>query len=340
MANDNNKNALYRLSLILTLLDSDEYSYSINDLTQLTGIPKSVLYDDIVSIMSDSDLSIVIYAVDEDYDSFEYSSEFVKVLKSGRYDDVELAVNMPNRKDISVVLSNRELIVLDDFLSGKNFSLIKRREGYLIKNNIASVNERDIQTMTKLGSYIDQEKCCKVAYVAKDKTMFTDTIRPLKIVYDAENNFTYLAFYKTELAFYRLDRIKSVEDAPAGSSIEVDMDEIGERLRILWAAEISEPVKVKIKIYDEYGVARRVRRDLGESRARHLTGPFTDEVSINDRVENDKPIDYYIYEDEVIGIYKFAAWVRSYGSSIVVLEPEEMAKKMVESAVKRLSYYE
>ena len=116
MANDNNKNALYRLSLILTLLDSDEYSYSINDLTQLTGIPKSVLYDDIVSIMSDSDLSIVIYAVDEDYDSFEYSSEFVKVLKSGRYDDVELAVNMPNRKDISVVLSNRELIVLDDFL--------------------------------------------------------------------------------------------------------------------------------------------------------------------------------------------------------------------------------
>ena len=61
MANDNNKNALYRLSLILTLLDSDEYSYSINDLTQLTGIPKSVLYDDIVSIMRDSDLSLCIY---------------------------------------------------------------------------------------------------------------------------------------------------------------------------------------------------------------------------------------------------------------------------------------
>ena len=332
MNNELLKNSLYRLNLLLSLMDSDEFNYSINELVTLTGIPKTVLYDDIISIMSDMELSIVLYAVDEDYESFEYSKEFVKALRAGKYDDVELAVTVPYQKDISIVLTNREFVALEDFMKSNNLKLMRKKDNYFIKNNISEINDHDYKIMSELASYIQQGKSCLVVYVSRDKTLYKNVVKPLKIVFDVDNNFTYLAFYNERMAFYRLDRIKQVSDA-AGEEVVISDElqkELDEKLRILWGAESSEPEHVKIKIYDEFGVADRVKHDLGAKADGHFTGPFPAE---------DEEVEYYIYEDDVIGINKFAAWVRSYGSSIIVLEPETLARQMVESAEKRIGYY-
>ena len=329
MTEDRNKNALYRLNLLLSLLNSDEYSYSINELEKLTGIPKAVLYDDIISVMSDAELSIVIYAVDEEYESFEYSREFEKELRAGKYDDVEIACSVPFQKDVSVELSNQELVALSDFLKSRNYKLLGRRENFLIKNNLSEINDHDYRIMQKLSVYIDAKKPCRVVYITRDKNLLSDELYPLKIVFDVENNFTYLAFYNDDLKFCRLDRIKQVEDSVKNMPFdESKMQEINERLKILWGAEMSDPVNVKLKIYDEQGAYQRVKHDLGSKAEGHLTGPYKSSEG-----------DYYIYEDKVIGIYKFAAWVRSYGSSVIVLEPDSLARMMIESAKKKLDYY-
>ena len=329
MTGEKNKNALYRLNLLLTLLNSDEYSYSIIELESLTGIPKAVIYDDIISIMSDTELSIVIYAVDEEYESFEYSKVFEKELKAGRYDDVEIACTVPYQKEISVALTNQEMVALSDFLKARNYKLMGRRENFLIKNNISEINDHDYKVMQRLSGYIDKKKPCRVVYVSKDKVVYSDNVYPLKILFDVDNNFTYLAFLKDDLAFYRLDRIKQVEDAKGDHSFDASKIEAAhEMLKMMWGAEISEPINVKIKIYDEHDALERVIHDLGAKAEGHISGPFSSDEG-----------DYYIYEDKVIGIYKFASWVRSYGSSVIVLEPQSLAEMMIASAKKKLAYY-
>ncbi len=93
---------------------------------------------------------------------------------------------------------------------------------------------------------------------------------------------------------------------------------------MMWGTEYSdEPIHIKLKIYDKAGVPERVRRDLGKKADRCLK----------------KDVDGYIYEDDVIGIKKCMAWVRSYGSSIIVLEPKDERQRMIESAKERYAYY-
>ena len=48
---------------------------------------------------------------------------------------------------------------------------------------------------------------------------------------------------------------------------------------------------------------------------------------------------YYYYEDDILGMPDFRRWLRSYGSSITVLEPQTLIDEIIESTRKTLSYY-
>ena len=45
-----------------------------------------------------------------------------------------------------------------------------------------------------------------------------------------------------------------------------------------------------------------------------------------------KKTNTYIYEDKIIGLKNFQRWLRGYGSSIIVIKPLELAKKMLDTA--------
>ena len=50
--------------------------------------------------------------------------------------------------------------------------------------------------------------------------------------------------------------------------------------------------------------------------------------------------DFYYYEDDILGIPDFRRWMRIYGSSITVLEPQTLIKEIIENITKTLTYYE
>ena len=49
---------------------------------------------------------------------------------------------------------------------------------------------------------------------------------------------------------------------------------------------------------------------------------------------------YYYYEDDILGMPDFRRWLRSYGSSITVLEPQTLINEIVENTTKTLTYYD
>ena len=81
---------------------------------------------------------------------------------------------------------------------------------------------------------------------------------------------------------------------------------------------------VRIKFYDEYNVIQRVRRDTAHRKKAVLT----------------KEEGYLIYSDQVRGINEIKPWIRSFGSSAVVLAPEELKADMVRSARWVLDLYQ
>lgn len=49
--------------------------------------------------------------------------------------------------------------------------------------------------------------------------------------------------------------------------------------------------------------------------------------------------EHFYYEDDIIGIDEFHRWLRSYGSSIQVLEPARLREKIIAAAETTLDYY-
>ena len=49
--------------------------------------------------------------------------------------------------------------------------------------------------------------------------------------------------------------------------------------------------------------------------------------------------EFYYYEDDIIGLGEFQRWLRSYGSSIQVIEPKELRDDIINAAKTGLEFY-
>lgn len=90
--------------------------------------------------------------------------------------------------------------------------------------------------------------------------------------------------------------------------------------------EHREPIHVKLRINtDTTNIIEKIKRDTV---LRSETGKLY------------KDGDFYYYEDDILGIPDFRRWMRNYGSSITVLEPQTLIKEIIENITKTLTYYE
>ena len=93
----------------------------------------------------------------------------------------------------------------------------------------------------------------------------------------------------------------------------------------LWASgygENEEPVKIKLKIIES--TSNLINKFLSDT-ANRKYGRYDSKTGI--------------YTDTILGEAGFRRWLRKYGSSIIVLEPEELAVKMYGSARKQYDVY-
>ena len=325
-------NSIYRLETLITLLSGE--GTTISRLAQFMDVSKGVIYDDLLSIMKDKNSRLMILTYDEDFeedflseDSGDGQSEsiFARDIKTGKYDDVEIFVSTPYSNKIEVVLSAEEMDALQDFSDQKLGSTISSGLSYLVKNSNSGFTERDIELSNYLIETMEDGDSLTITYLShkKDATPFTKTIRPIRIVHNINDNLVYVCDHEGN--FYRFDCIKNYR--PSDEKLEISPDIDMKKFDKMWGVILSEDyTHVKLKIYDEVGVIDRVKKDLGDKVSDETFHYFEDEG-------------YAIYEDDVVGIGSFMSWVYSYGSSVVLLSPDELVKRVVDSIKIRKKYY-
>lgn len=98
------------------------------------------------------------------------------------------------------------------------------------------------------------------------------------------------------------------------------------RAQCIWSFEpeyldkimVSAPTHIKVKIYeDNADIINKIKADTCCRSKGILKGPFPS--------QDDSSINIYFYEDDVIGLEAFEEWTRQFGSSVIMLEPKELA---------------
>ncbi len=220
---------------------------------------------------------------------------------------------------ITISLSGMEKNILDEFLREN------KKNDFLVKNQAADFTVREEETLRRFEEAIRRERAVKINYVTAKGDIRFKTIEPLAVVHSVSDHLVYVITYEEDrLTPYRLDRIRHAELTRHSVARLPEHAAILDRLGRMWGMENSEPVHVRVKIYDEAGVIPRVRLELGERAEAHLTPQADGSI---------------LYEDDVIGINKFISWIHSLGSSAVVLEPESVRERIMESARTRVGYY-
>lgn len=313
----NNENAIYRLNTILTLFQVEGVSYSVQELAKLLDIPASVIRKDIIMLHTHDECGITFYAEEEDG-----PEDIAEALKSEKADDLILGAITQYESEVYLPLSEWEISCLNEFLDGKQFSAGKVHKNYTIKPMYNQARANMQIKVKEMNEVIQKGQSIRVKYKTRSGTFTEWLIRPLELVYNAMDDLYYVVTVdRGRMVSLRLDRIRSYR--VVDEKIETGDTDILKLLPNIWGMELGEKVHVKIKILNEANVQHKVKRDL----AQRIHGTWTE---IGE--------DLY-FEDDVIGIYNFKSWLNSYGSSVLVIEPESLRKEIMESARKRIAFY-
>lgn len=152
-------------------------------------------------------------------------------------------------------------------------------------------------------------------------------IEPLGVVYYWFHDMWYVvARCRTaqDIRLFRIDRIQSMAVTEEGFELPEGFD-LDDYLEGQWGVYRGEPVRVRVRFYDDYNVISRVRAETAHRGHAALAqvGPGVWE-----------------YSDTVLGDAEFRVWLRSFGSSAEVLEPASMRDDLIASARRMKSIYE
>lgn len=123
---------------------------------------------------------------------------------------------------------------------------------------------------------------------------------------------------------FRLDRMAEVEVTEEGFSAPEGFD-LERHMAPCWGVERGELYRVRIRFYDDYNVLARLRRETAHRRSARLVPEAGGET--------------VLYTDEVSGLHELRVWVRSFGSSAEVLEPEQLRREVIESVERIVQRY-
>ena len=321
--NRNNYNAIYRLNAILSLFQMEDREHSIQEIAEMLEVPVSVIRDDIIMLHTHKKCGITFYWTDSEEDDETKKTDLADLLRTGEADDRSLSANTYFKEEIQLPLNEMEVIYLNDFLDGKQFSVKNIQRNYTIKPMYNQARANMQVKVKEINEVIQKGKNIRVKYRVKKGGLREWLLRPLELVHNAMDDLYFVnATDGEQIITLRLDRIRSF--CETSEKVELKDDENLKSIANIWGMESGDKVHIKIKILNEANVQHKVKRDL----AQRVNGIWTQEG------EN------LYFEDDVIGINNFRSWLNSYGSSVLVIEPECLREEIIESAKKRLSFYE
>ncbi|MBH5318558.1 WYL domain-containing protein [Paenibacillus sp. GSMTC-2017] len=159
----------------------------------------------------------------------------------------------------------------------------------------------------------------------------TESIIPLQVIYDHQYGRWYLIGHQSRkgLMKFRMEGLTQIEESESVTEehfIEV-RDQANEALKNSWVTDTHRPAKIVARFFNPGGGGANFVRDRVEAQGQW--GVIVEESDST-----------FLYEITVNGIYEIKPWLRSFGSSCEVLEPQWLRKEFIAEWKELHSYYE
>lgn len=330
------------ISSIISLINSEEYESTITNISASLSVPIQYIRKSILALLNNRILQSCINSED-DYEIIDDEPAFMEKfvdcpekiadnLIDGIYDDIVWDINLkiPDNNEHEILsLTQLEYSALkamgENILSLKRNSLFEKKE----------ITQPLSPAIKRIRDMIQDAIINKKAITFNYKSINTHTGQleqssvvcfPQEIITNVSDNWLYVQ--STELKLYRLDRIaqpcRIVNNSEPFPGISVNPNR-----KYIWGACSNPddvPVHVKLRIAPETSnIITKIKYDTA---LRAETGKLYQDGG------------FYYYEDDIIGLNEFQRWIRSYGSSIVVIEPESLRNNIVERAQQAINLYE
>ncbi len=296
--------------MLVTLLQNYDFEPTVRRISEVTGTTLAQTREDIGQLHR---AGICIYPE-------EVGESLAK--DESRYDDEINGLDMDMPTDNPLLFLDKE--EREIFSRNKLRSLMIKDTPYAVPDTVRRHAEQ-IESAIKRRCYV------RFRYRSPNEE---ETLRiemaPYALFHNTTDDLYYCITFdeKNQVMSYRLDLILfDVHLINARHAADDHRNEL-ERLKYVWGAAFynhEEPVHVKLRITS--GTPNIIQKIKSDTRDR--THGFLV-----------KKEDCYIYEDDIIGLSSFRAWVMSFGSSIKVLEPHTLAEEIRNSSKIRLQNYE
>lgn len=329
------------LTQLLALLICEDIDFTIDGISLAMNIPVSQARQYILDLFSIKELTSNIVCYQEnnigEYDEIDFDYEkkelWSKQLLTGYFDKHIF------KMDPAVLYIEYQLPL---WLNQIEYSQLAAKYPDLFNQAVNTLKtKRDISSLPQ--SVKDRASEIQAAILNNYEIEFSYNgtlqtgIFPQVLYHDTDRNIIYCVDNIKNC--YRLDRIdsasrikqynkkKAKDIITLGPSTKPPLsDEDREKCDYMWgmADFKEEPVQVCVKIYHD---------------TPNLSNKIKDETRLRKYARIEEHDGFSYYYDTIIGTDNFRSWLRGYGSSLIVLEPESLAEKMKESAKKIIDLY-
>lgn len=320
------------IGFMISLIISEHFDASVNSLSTACGLPVGQTRKYLSTLFHNKILQSCFSPspeIDENDDPNEILSTFQRKIINGECDDASIYfINMNLSNDIFDFL----LVPITSSEAGcitKEYpQLIKhqRTNSFEIKDAIDSIPEYITKRQDIVYRAIERRKKISFSYKSPRFNQTRIVCSPVAVIQNLTSRTLYIKASDDNL--YRIDRIKSnIHILPENADLTASKENPFQKY--FWGTEEKEhghPIHVKLRIANETkNIIQKIEHD---TRLRKRTRKLYQDG------------EYLYYEDDVLGLQDFRRWVRSYGSSITVIEPQTLIEDIVAGAEKTLSYYE
>ena len=273
----------------------------------------------------------------EDDDENVDKHQLIYSIRNGELDDKELNIYLSSGSDIAYInLDYKEYDALlkignqfkGKFLSNKYFD----KEVFKVCKDYNTYMDINKIVHAKIVYAIENGDCIRISY-KRSESIDNTVIKPLKIIeYESFGKSYVITVNEDKIAAFRLDRIKgvkTVDDSELEEKGVLHNKALLDRLKYVWDMDFSGEFDVKFKVYNDNNgrVIEKVKRDLKQY------------VENSDYKICELEDGHILVEGHVIGKSAFERYIRSYGASIIVLEPREIVEDIIMSNKSKLEMY-
>ncbi len=321
---------------IISLINSETFESTIPNLSASCHIP--VLYTR-KCILTMFNNQILAFCIDSnDYvnsadpessfieDFLSNKTEYSLKLLNGDFDHLHWTIDLKvldSEENELLPLTSMEYGALQSL--GETALTIKRNSIFEKKDNISPISKQIRKNQITIQNAIINKYAVAFNYKNALGEMKPYICFPTYMYTNVSDNWIY--FNTTDGFPFRLDRITSLCKTLKnhGEFPEIEPNPYRENIWGAYYKKGDTPVHVKIRIRPE--TATIIDKITADTKHRkHMCRLY-------------KKGEFYYYEDDIIGLGEFQRWLRSYGSSIQVIEPKELRNNIIDAAQKTLEFY-